>query len=365
MRIGIDAREIQGQMTGIGRHLKSFLKHIEGAPHEYFLYYSQMPENKPDCPKVNIRIFSGQKLIWDHILLPKALIRDKIDLFFSPYYKRPWSLKVKSIITVHDINPLFMKSYSLFYKIYFKTILKQSLKKSDFIVVVSRYVKKQLCSLFNVDPQKIVVNYNSLDENFLNVDESQMYSVLEKYKINSDYILYVGNLMPHKNIPTLIKAYAELSDNIKDKYKLVVGGAKSKTYNQLAKLAGKMDLLDNIIFTGFIDDSDLAYLYRKASLFVFPSFREGFGYPPLEAMASGVPVVASDRTSLPEVIADAGILVSPDDISGFTKAMERVLTDKELSQKLIEQGKKRAKEFSTEKMAKGLVAVFERLSRNK
>lgn len=365
MKIGIDAREIQDKMTGIGRYLTGFLKHISASPHEYFLYYSQVPQNKLNYPKTQVRILKGKQFAWDHILLPKALAKDHIDLFFSPYYKRPWFLKCKSIITVHDINPLFIRSYSLFYRHYFKTILRRSLSCADYVMVVSHYVKGELIELFNADPEKIIVNYNALDKSFITANGDAFESrVLEKYKIKSDYILYLGNLMPHKNVSLLIKAYSGLPDGLKDKYKLVIAGGRNWTYQRQLELSREVGLENSIIFAGFIDDEDLASIYRRASLFVFPSFREGFGFPPLEAMASGVPVITSNTTSLPEVVADAGILANPYDVLGFTKAMENVLTDEQSRKQLIERGIERAKEFSTEKMAKNLLDVFERFSHN-
>ena len=152
MRIGIDAREIQGKMTGIGRYLTGFLQHISESHHEYFLYYSKSPQNKFNYPKTQIRILKGKRFFWDHISLPKALAKDRVDLFFSPYYKRPWFLSCKSVVTVHDINPLFIRSYSPFYKRYFKTILRRSLSSADYTMVVSDYVKDELIELFNADP---------------------------------------------------------------------------------------------------------------------------------------------------------------------------------------------------------------------
>ncbi|MCQ9205359.1 MAG: glycosyltransferase family 4 protein [Omnitrophica bacterium] len=363
MKIGIDAREIQDKMTGISRYLTGFLKHISSSPHEYFLYYSQVPQNKLNYPKAQVRILKGKQFVWDHILLPKALAKDHIDLFFSPYYKRPWSLKCKSIVTVHDINPLFIRSYSFFYKHYFKTILRRSLSCADYIMVVSRYVKDELIELFNADPEKIIVNYNALDKSFITANSDAFESrVLEKYKIKTDYILYVGNLMPHKNVSLLIKAYSGLPKGLKDKYKLVIAGGRNWTYQQQLELSRELGLENSIIFAGFIDDEALASIYRRASLFVFPSLREGFGFPPLESMGCGIPVVASRATSLPEIIGDAGILVNPSDVGGFTKAMEKVLNDESLQNELAERGLKRAKEFSTEKMAAVLFSVFEKLS---
>jgi glycosyltransferase involved in cell wall biosynthesis len=363
LKIGIDAREIEGEMTGIGRYLTGFIKYASKISHEYFLYYSRRPEIDLSCFNVKIRILKGSNLLWDHMILPKALNKDRIDLFFSPYYKKPWSLKCKSIITVNDLNPLFNENSSFWYRIYFKKIIKRSLDSVDFVLVLSTYVKEQILKFFGIDKSKIIVNSAAVDNiSFHRIrNEASFRVVLEKYGIESDYILYIGNLMPHKNVSSLIKAYSELSEDIKNKYKLVIGGSKNWTYRQLVKLVDRLGLVNNVIFTGFIFNDDLIYLYNAASLFVFPSFKEGFGLPPLEAMACGVPVIASNVTSLPEVIGDAGILVNPYNIQELAKAISVVLTQEYLRRSLIEKGLERANRFSIEKMGSRILEIFEKL----
>ena len=363
MKIGIDAREIERGMTGIGRYLKGFIKYVSKTSHEYFLYYSRRPRTDLSSSDIKVRVLTGLTFLWDHITLPKALNKDKIDLFFSPYYKKPWWLKCKSIITVHDLNPLFNENSSFWYRIYFKKLIERSLYSADLVLVVSGYVKEQLLKIFRTDKNKIIVNYNAVDERFFRIEDNiSLRTILEKYGIKSDYIFYVGNLMPHKNVSSLVKAYSELPDYIKEKYKLVIGGRKDWTYEQLVTLVDKLGLVNNVIFTGFISDDDLVYLYNRASLFVFPSFREGFGFPPLEAMTCGVPVVASNATSLPEVIGDAGILVDPCKVNDISEAIIKVLTDPKLRDDLVERGLRRARRFAVEKMAKKMIGVFEGLN---
>lgn len=363
MRIGIDAREIKNGMTGIGRYLTEIIKYVSKVPYEYFLYYSNSPEDDLSCSNVQVRILRAHKLLWDHIILPKALSKDKIDLFFSPYYKKPWSLKCKSIITVHDLNPLFNENFPFWYRIYFKCVVKRSINSADFIIVPSKYIKEQILRIFMTDKSKIIVNPYAVDDIFCRIIEDKDYLrlILEKYDIKSDYILYVGNLMLHKNVAFLIKAYSRLSEDIKNKYKLVICGSKDWTYKQLVKLAYKLDVVNNIIFTGFVSNDDLIYIYNGASLFVFPSLREGFGFPPLEAMACGIPVIVSNVTSLPEVVGDAGILINPYDIQELIRAMNDIFTDKELRNNLIEKGLNRVKQFSVEKMRSRVLEIFENL----
>jgi len=359
LRIGIDAREIESGMTGIGRYLKGFIKYASGTSHEYSLYYSRKPEVDLSNSNIQVRVLSSPKFLWDHITLPKALNKDKIDLFFSPYYKKPWLLRCKSVITVHDLNPLFDSNYSFWYRSYFKKILKRSIYSADFILAVSNYVKEELLKIFRIDAGKIIINYNAIDESFYPIeDNTSLGPTLVKYGIKSDYILYVGNLMPHKNISSLVKAYSELPDEKKEKYKLVIAGKKNWTYGQLMDLVAKLGLANSVIFTGFIPDDDLVCLYKGAILFVFLSFREGFGFPPLEAMACGVPVIVSNTTSLPEVVGEAGLLVNPYKVDEIKVAIIKVLTDSTLRNDLIRKGLERSRGFTLKKTADQILEIF-------
>jgi len=349
-------------MTGIARSLFGVIGHISPLSHEYFLYYSRQPEADLRSPNIKVKVLKTPWLLWDHIALPGALREDKIDLFFSPYYKKPWWLPCKSIITVNDLNPLFNK-HSFLYRLYFRCVLKRSLRTANLILVLSRYVKDQLLEIFEIDANKVMVHYCAVREDFSPLkDRLSARATLEKYGVTSNYILYVGNLMPHKNVSSLIKAYAGLPKDIKDAHSLVIGGSKKWCYRQLVRLAAQSGVKDKVVFTGFIPDEDLLSVYNGAALFVFPSLREGFGFPPLEAMACGVPVVASNVTSLPELIGDAGVLVDPYDVQALTRAMNDVLTNEELRKGLIEKGLKRVKQFSIEKTAAVIVEAFSKVA---
>lgn len=158
----------------------------------------------------------------------------------------------------------------------------------------------------------------------------------------------------------LIKSYAKLPANLREEYKLVLGAnKKDKYYPDTAKLIEKLELTEEVIVTGFIIEEHLPVIYNSSSLFVFPSFYEGFGLPPLEAMACGVPVIASNASSIPEVVGDAAMLISPEDIEGISSAIIKVLTDENLRKSMIDKGLARAKQFTPEKMAQGFLKVLE------
>lgn len=364
MRIGVDARELEHDMTGINRYLNEFVQYMRNTPFEYYMYCTRQPKRDIQYSNIHIRRLQGLPYVWDNILLPQALAKDSIDLFFSPYYKKPWSLQCRSIVTVHDLNILFDANYSFWRKAYFRNIISRSLSSCDLIITVSRYVKEEIIKTFHIGSDKIIVNYNVLDKQFKPLDDpNKVTSILARYGMSGEYILYVGNLLPGKNVSSILKAYAQLPEGIKEKYKLVIAGNKRWSYQRLVKLREQLKLKDNVIFTGFIDDSDLVYLYNGARLFVFPSLREGFGFPPLEAMACGIPVIASNKTSLPEILGDAAILIEPLDSKVFSEAIITLLTNDDARSSYIKKGLAQAREFSAEKTINKLLGIFEKFNR--
>jgi glycosyltransferase involved in cell wall biosynthesis len=183
---------------------------------------------------------------------------------------------------------------------------------------------------------------------------------MEKYQIKRDFILYVGTLEPRKNLKGIIQAYNY--SRAKDDFLLVLAGGKGWKYKHIFRLVNQLKLQDRVVFCGYMPDSDLPALYNSASVFVYPSFYEGFGLPPLEAMACGTPVIVSDTTSLPEVTGDAGIYVDPFDIEQISVSIDTVLSDVKLCRTLRERGLMRAKLFSWEKTARETIKLYKRLA---
>ena len=181
--------------------------------------------------------------------------------------------------------------------------------------------------------------------------------IFKKYQLPRSYLFYVGNISKHKNVDKIIEAFKKIKS--KTNYKLVIAGKLSFGSKDIKKKIKDLDLQDDVIFTGYVPEEDLPALYNGASLFVYPSFYEGFGLPPLEAMQCGCPVITSNTSSLPEVVGNAGIMVDPNDVDELAKQMERVLTNKKLQQKMRKAGLKQAKKFSWEKCARETLKVYE------
>jgi alpha-1,3-rhamnosyl/mannosyltransferase len=234
-----------------------------------------------------------------------------------------------------------------------KYLLKQ-LSKVDVIITISEFSKKEIVSLTEVNPDKVFVTPLGVDPSFSPGGD--------RIKgLPDQYILYVGNLEPRKNLPTLLTAFQSLPRHLKERHSLVIAGAKGWLSNGLRKVLHSFENDNNSILTGYVPQSHLPDLYRGASLFVYPSFYEGFGLPVIEAMACGVPVVASNTTSLPEVVGDGGILVNPYHPDELKEAMLKLLEDPGSRKEMAEKGLERAKLFSWEKCAHGTFAVYQKV----
>jgi glycosyltransferase involved in cell wall biosynthesis len=233
--------------------------------------------------------------------------------------------------------------------------LSRTLKNVDMIITVSKSTKKDVIKCLKFPEEKIKVIYNGVDERFKPLKNYN--DVLHKYNINPPYILYIGTLEPRKNIPALIKAFYKLKKR-GIRHKLVIVGKKGWKYKQIFRVVEDLNLRRDVVFTGYVSYNDLPKFYSAADLFVYPSLYEGFGLPPLEAMACGCPVITSNVSSLPEVVGDAGFIVDPSDIGGLSRTIKELLANDSLRENVIRKGLKRIKEFSWEKTAKESLKVY-------
>jgi len=243
---------------------------------------------------------------------------------------------------------------------YAKMMMFTSTKSATKVISVSQSSKRDIVRYLNIPPDKIEVIYNAVSNIFKPMNGLNLKDQLRtKFGVSGDYLLYVGNLMPHKNLKRLIYAFYRLRRKLKKDYNLVIVGEGIPHYRELRVLANDLGLKDNVIFLGFIAKKWLPILYNEAKVFVFPSQYEGFGLPPLEAMACGTPVITSNTSSLPEVVSDAGLLIDPYNVEELIEAMERCLTDDNLRAELIEKGLQRVKLFSWERTAQRTLEIYQ------
>lgn len=280
-------------------------------------------------------------------------------ILFSNFVRGPVITKARTITIIYDLSFISHKKYANAKNA--ELLSKQvpiSVKKSDIIVTISANSKNEIIKEYGASPDKIKVINPAIDQKiFYPRKKVEIASVKRKYKIEGDYLLYTGTLEPRKNIIGILESYSLLPQNIRDRYGLILAGGKGwlddGIHSKLKELHGL-----NIITTGYVDDEDLPALYSGATVFIYPSFYEGFGMPPLEAMACGAPVVTSNNSSLPEVVGDAGIMVDVDGTKDLTNAIRRVLLDKNLQQKMKKAGILRAKQFSWTKSANKLLEIL-------
>ncbi len=356
MRIAIDARKLRDY--GIGTYVRNLLRHLSriDATTEYVVLC-----RPADCDIVeelgeNFRAVaepSPAYSIREQITIPMDLRRERVDLFHAPHYVLPPLTPCRSIVTIHDCIHLRFPQYlpnRLGYA-YARSSLWIAAHRSARILTVSEASKRDILRYFRVPERKIAVIHNAIDERFGEIPTAEETErVQERYQLNEPFVLYAGNIKPHKNLERLIEAFFALRHRggFEDVKLLIIGDEISK-YATLRRAVHRYKLHKHVRFFGFVPDRTLAILYRLAKVFVFPSLYEGFGLPPLEAMASGTPVITSNVSSLPEVVGDAALLIDPYEPDALADAMGRVLTDTALQEDLRRRGYARVREFSWER----------------
>lgn len=345
LEIMIDARIVNENLNGIARYTYEIIKNISRKNNIHIrLLVNDMKVANNVFGKFNniefIKMKSQFLSLFEQIELPYVVNKYKdVDVFHSPSFVASPFIKCNMIMTIHDLTHIKYKSYAtMFRKLYYKFIVMPCARKSVKILTVSEFSKKEIVDWLNCDENKVIVTYNGIDNNFKIInDESELNNVKKKYKLPEEFILYIGNLKPHKNVETLIKAIAIMKKNII----LILNG---KVNEKFADLIKKLNIRDKIQFIGYIDDEDLPAIYNLASVFVFPSFYEGFGFPPLEALACGCKVITSNTTSLPEVVFDADSMVNPYSALNFADAIEKALNNENIQ--IDNNTKERLKKFS-------------------
>jgi glycosyltransferase involved in cell wall biosynthesis len=366
MNIGIISERLNRPLTGVATYTQNLIREMSRIyPKDkiYLIDYRDY-ETFEDLNKIIIAPwikYLPQKSYFWHLYLQFKLRNNNLnlDIIHSPENATLFvKLKnQKKLITVHDIRtyifPKFNKDTILSHLFFPRT-----LKTTDKIIADSNSTKQDLIRYFNVPKEKIAVILLAADEKFKPLNHEEVNEVKQKYTLNFPFILYVGNLTKHKNIPMLIKAFYKVKKK-GIQHKLVITGMKRGKYKEIFEVTDKLNLQNDVIFTGYILDEDLPALYNAADLFVYPSIYEGFGLPPLEAMACGTPVITSNTSSLPEVVGDGGITVDPYDVDGLAEAMYEILNNDGLREDMIKKGLERAKMFSWEKCARETLKVYE------
>ncbi len=360
MRIAIDARMIRhGSMHGIARYVYQLLRGLSGRSlkHELFVLINRDSPLEGCQWGANIKLvhvnshwisFSEQKE------LPKILRDLKIDLFHAPSFVAPIVVPCSMVMTIHDLNHMVLPQfYTFFHQIYYQLVVRRSIKKSRFIITVSKFSKKEIVRTLGLDPDKIFVTYNGVSEDYKPIyDRQYLDYVRDIYGLPERFLLCVSNNKPHKNVHQLVRAFCYSSVEIP----LVLACPTDANLIKIAENYGKKHLL---YFSKFIEEEHLPAVYSLTDLFVYPSTYEGFGLPPLEALACGAPVVVARSSSLPEVVGDNAIFANPFDYKAIAEALEQGVYDGIARETLKRKGLKHAQKYSWDQMIDKTISVYE------
>jgi glycosyltransferase involved in cell wall biosynthesis len=352
MRVAIDARKLHD--FGIGTYIRNLLRHLARIDRdsEYVLLCQEPDLGVAAQLGPNFRAVlepSPNYSFREQFHVPWVLRRERPDVFHAPHYVLPPLTRGRTVVTIHDCIHLMFPQYlpSRAAYVYARASMWSAARQAHRILTVSEASKRDIIHFFSVPPEKVVVVYNAIEERFAATpSEEAIERVRERYQLNHRFVLYVGNIKPHKNLVRLIEAFARLRTRDDDELKLLIIGDEISKLPALRRAVHSHKLHKHVRFLGYLGDETLAILYRLASVFVFPSLYEGFGLPPIEAMASGTPVVTSNVSSLPEVTGDAAVLVDPYNVDSIVEGIARVLADPALAAELRRKGIARARDFS-------------------
>ncbi len=368
MRIAIDIRKLHD--FGVGTYVRNLIRHLARLDRDtQYIFLCQREDRRlVQALGNNFRAVperSGPYSLTEQLMVPFDLGRTRATLFHAPHYVLPPLAPCRSIVTIHDCIHLRFPQYlpNRLAHAYARAQLWAATRRASRILTVSESSKQDILRFCRVPEAKVTVIYNAIDERFsIEPTEDEMVRVRERYQLPKRFVMYAGNVKPHKNLERLIDAFVLLRRSGLNDLGLLITGSEISRYAILRRAVHRCNLHKHVRFLGYQPEETLAVLYRLADVFVFPSLCEGFGLPPLEAMASGTPVVASNTSSLPEVLGDAAVLIDPYDPESIADGMRRVLENEDLRTNLCTRGFARVQEFSWEQSVKRTRQIYEEVA---
>lgn len=367
MKIAIEARPLKWSYgTGIGNYTHGLISKLNEIDHENeytFLCPDEQPQNYLQFSKEYTFYALPKDDQREEVEIPLWLSKERADLFHLPQngFRIPTQCSCKLVVTIHDLIPYFLPEMvrPSFLK-RFTTEMPVIVERADRIITVSATSKQDIINIFKVNPEKIVAIPSAPTSAYRPLPKSETKNWLRKtYGIKKPYILYIGGLNPRKNVAELIYAYAKIRRILPGSQTLVILGPEGKHLSKLRLLGEALNITsEELIFPGFIDSSELPRFYNGADLFVYPSLYEGFGLPPIEAMACGTPVITSNVSSLPEVVGEAALTVNPYDTLGLAETILKVLSDEALRTELSQKGRQHSQKYNWDAIAEQILQVY-------
>ncbi len=376
MKIGIDARFALRRRRGIGNYVLNLIRNLGeiDRTNRYILYVdcndveNILPVQKNFTTK---KLLPSSYLIWEQFILPMQAKKDNLDILHCPANTAPIYLnsQLKLIISVMDV--MYLKSFSTLApsvslyqrlgRIYRKMVVPRIIERASKVITISYFSKNDILSHFKaINPHQVIVTYLATDNKFHFLDRNNIEKrIIDKLHIKGKYILVLGGSDPRKNTELIIRKFIELRSESEIEEKLVILGIPNWEKTNFYEIVKQSSYGKEVIFTDFVAEEDLVLLYNGATVFLYPSLYEGFGLPLLEAMACGIPVISSDRTSIPEIVGDAASLIDPTDGEELKKELAKVLNNENLRNELIKRGFKQLQKFSWRKTAEKTLGVYE------
>jgi glycosyltransferase involved in cell wall biosynthesis len=371
-RVGLNAHLLSldenYRSAGVSRYIHNLLLHLPlvdeqldyvaflGPGHRQFAGWNQRPSRwRTDNPLARIA--------WEQLAQPWAGRRDRLQLLHAPVYVGPLLPPCPLVVTIHDLTfDLFPELFRRFNRLYLQQLTRQTVRRATQIIADSESTRADVLRILGVPPEKVVTIPAGVGEEMHPLDDPEPVRALrQRYELPDRMLLYLGTLEPRKNVLAVIEAYALLRQRPGFAHQLVIAGGKGWYYEEIYARVEQLGLRDAVIFPGYIPEAELPVWYNAADLFVYPSLYEGFGLPPLEAMACGTPVIVSNVSSLPEVVGEAGLTVPPHDVEALANAIQSLLDDPARRQALREAGLARAKLYSWKSTALQTAQLYHRI----
>ncbi|HUP26924.1 MAG TPA: glycosyltransferase family 1 protein [Chloroflexia bacterium] len=381
MRIGINAHLLSFsssyRQAGLSRYIHELVARVPRVdPSSDFLAFvgsGEVPEQFTSTQPPNLRLLRSKlpterapfRILWEQTALPLATVSSRMDLLHCPVNVRPFASRCPVVITIHDL--IFLRFPEAFHpakRTYLKYMTAWSARKADHVITVSEATRRDVIDLLGVKPARVTTAHNGVGEQFVRLPDTRVEEFRAGNDLPADLVFYMGTLEPRKNTVTLLRAFRAMIEKPGfGNTVLCIGGSKGWYYDEIFRVAGELELVSSgrVRFLGRVPDEELPLWYNVASVFVYPSLYEGFGLPPLEAMACGTPVIVSDNSSLVEVVSDAGIRLPADEPARWAEEMARVLAEPSLAARLADEGAKRASQFTWDRTARETVRIYKQV----